>query len=470
MREGRKMRNTVRRAYVVYLLVIGFFAGLGFLTYSYAVHGKAWVTNRVNSHLYTNRQLTTAGAVYDRDGEMLVSTEDGERVYNSSSTVRKAVLHCIGDTEGYIATGVQSVYRSYLIGYDFVNGVYPAVKNKAGNDITLTIDADVCSAAYDALGYNRGTVGVYNYKTGEVICMVSKPSYDPYYKPSNEEFESDDYYEGVYINRFLSGLFTPGSTFKTVTAISAFQNLENAEDLETVCEGSFSIGSDVVRCYGETYHGKVNLQSAYNQSCNVYFAKLAIDLGSTNLAQTAKDLGFNKSLMACGVKTSASLYKAKTKLSKTELGWTGVGQGETLANPCHMMMIAGAIANGGEAVTPTLIKKTSNSSLFSKLESKPVTSQIKIDSTIAKKLKKLMRSNVEDAYSDSCFPGLDMCGKTGSAERENASPHAWFLGFSQREDLPYAIVVIAENGGMASSVAIPVAARVMAAVDSAVNG
>ena len=464
------MRNTVRRAYVVYLLVAAFFAGLVFMVYSYAYHGKTWVTNRVNSHLYTNRQLTQAGTVYDRNGEMLVTTKDGKRIYNDSSTVRKAVLHCVGDTEGYISTGVQTVYRSYLIGYDFVSGVYNTVKNKAGNDITLTIDAQVCKTAYEALGSKKGSVGVYNYKTGEVICMVSTPTFDPVYKPSASELETNEKYEGVYINRFLSGVFTPGSTFKTVTAISALENLDNAEKIKFKCDGSYKIGSDTVNCFSKTVHGNLTLQTAFNQSCNGYFASLALKLGASNLSKTAKELGFNKSFTACGVKTTASRYSSDLKISKSELGWSGVGQGETLANPCHMLMIAGAIANGGETATPTLIKKTSNSSLFSSLEAKTLTSQLKIDSDIAAKMKKLMRSNVKDCYSDSRFPGLEMCGKTGSAERDNQKPHGWFLGFSQREDLPYAIVVVAENGGMASSVAIPIASRVMAAVDRAVNG
>ena len=462
------MRNTVRRAYVVYALVAAFFIGLGFMTYSYLTHGKTWVTNRVNSHLYTNRTLTTAGTVYDRDGEVLVTTKDSKRVYHTSQTVRKAVLHCVGDTEGYISTGVQSLYRSYLIGYDFVNGVYKSIKNKSGNNITLTIDADVCAAAYNALGTNKGAVGVYNYKTGEVICMVSAPAFDPMYKPSAEELEKDRY-EGVYINRFLSGIFTPGSTFKTVTAISALENLTDAENIKFNCKGTYEVGKDKINCFSRNVHGKLNLQTAFNQSCNGYFANLAIELGAGKLSQTAKELGFNKALVACGVKTTPSRYNTKTKIAKAELGWAGVGQSETLANPCHMMMIAGAIANGGEAVTPTLIKSTSNSSLFSTLEMKTVSSQIKLDSNIASQMKKLMRSNVKDCYSDSRFPGLEMCGKTGSAERDGNKPHGWFLGFSQRKDLPYAIVVVVENGGMASSVAIPVAARVMAAVDKAVN-
>lgn len=464
------MRNTIKRAYVVYLLVAAFFVGLGFMAYSYITHGEKWVTNRVNSHLYTNRQLTTAGTVFDSTGKVLVSTKDGKRIYNSDSSIRKAVLHCVGDTEGFISTGVQTVYRPYLIGYDFVNGVYGAVKGEQGNDITLTINAELCKTAYEALGSNRGTIGVYNYKTGEVICMVSTPTYDPLNKPSTNDINTLKSLEGVYINRFLQGIFTPGSTFKTVTAISAYENIENFSKLKYNCEGSHKIGSDKINCYAGTAHGKVGVEGAYNRSCNVFFARTAIKLGHDNLAKTANELGFNKNLYACGVELKTSLFTQKKKISEVSLGWTGIGQGETLANPCHMMMIAGAIANGGEAVTPTLIKKTGALSSLSTLEIKPGSAQIKIDSEIAGKMKKLMRSNVVNQYGEAKnFNNLKMCGKTGSAERAGDKPHAWFFGFSAREDFPYAIVVVAENAGMATSVAIPAASKVMAKAYSIVK-
>lgn len=467
------MRNTVKRAYIVYILVIAFFVGLGFMAYSYVINGKTWVTNKVNSHIYTNRQLSTAGTVYDCNGEILVQTnENGKRVFNSDAEKRKATLHCVGDTEGYISTGIQTVYRSYLIGYDFVNGVYNKIKNKntAGNDITLTIDADICKAAYKALGSEKGAVGVYNYLTGEVICMVSTPTFDPQNKPESSVLETSSKYEGVYINRFLSGIFTPGSTFKTVTAISAYENLEDPESITYKCGGVYKVDSDnKISCFSSTKHGKINLQKAYNQSCNGYFAKLAIEIGETNLEKTAKELGFNKSLTACGVKTTPSLFRTSTKMTKADLGWAGIGQYETLANPCHMLMIAGAIANGGEAVTPSLIKSTNTLTGLSSLEVKPISSQIKINSEIAAKIKKLMRSNVTDSYGSKFSSELKMCGKTGSAERTDAKPHSWFLGFSSREDLPYAIVVVVENGGMAMSVAVPIANKVMTAVNKALN-
>ena len=153
-----------------------------------------------------------------------------------------------------------------------------------------------------------------------------------------------------------------------------------------------------------------------------------------------------------------------SKADKNELGWAGIGQFTVLANPCNMLMIAGAIANGGEAVTPKIIKNSTSSELVEKIKDFTNIAQIKIEPDIAKRMQKLMRTTVKNYYGDSRFPGLEMCGKTGTAEVDNGRPHSWFTGYSQREDLPYAIVVTVENGGSSSSMAIPVANRVMQAV------
>ena len=458
------MRNTVRRGYVLYALVVAFVCGLVFLMYSYAVNGEVWVTKRVNNHLYTNRQLTTAGSVFDRNGKALVESDDDGRSFINDVTLRKATLHTVGDIQGYIATGVQTIYRPYLIGYDFVNGVYKAVKDGTGNDITLTIDSDICKAAYNALGYNNGTVGVYNYKTGEVICMVSKPTYDPENKPDDINTDTSGKYDGIYLNRLLSGVFTPGSVFKTVVAISAIENIDNISERTFKCTGEYKTEDGTVIC--NATHGKLSFEKAYNKSCNSVFAQLANELGKKKLTATAEKLGFNSSLSACGVNLSKSLFNVKGA-DKNELGWAGIGQHTVLANPCHLMMLTGAIANGGNAVTPKIVRNSTSEKLSELLGNISPLAQISIDTETASQMKKIMRSTVKNYYGDSRFPGLEMCGKTGTAEVDGKRPHAWFMGFSQKEDFPYAIVVMVENGGSASSVAIPVANKVLQAVKSA---
>ncbi len=450
------MRNTTKRTYIILFLIGAFFIGLGIMIYTFVTNGDSWVAHRANSHIYSNGELTVAGTIYDRDGKILVSTQNGKRVFNDDSSVRKATLHVVGDSGGYIATGVQNLYRSNLVGYNFVDGIYNTLTDAEGCDIKLTIDSDVSKAAYQALNGRKGTVMVYNYKTGETICMVSAPTYDPKYKPSNDELNSSKY-EGVYLNRALSGVFTPGSTFKIVTTIAAIENLPDLYSKKFKCNGKYETGAGEVICNG--VHGTVNLERGLNVSCNCVFAQLANEVGKDVMTQTMRDLGFTKKVTVSKATTVRSSFDV-SKSTKLDLGWAGIGQYTTLINPCQMLMLMGAVANEGIAMTPYVVEESSE---IMDVKNKQNTA-VKLSAETANKVKKLMRSNVKNYYSDSRFPNLEMCGKTGTAEVKGEKSHAWFVGFSQKADLPYAIVVCIQNGGWGFNEAVPVANKTMQAV------
>lgn len=455
------MRNTTKRTYIILFLIGAFFIGLGIMIYTFVTNGDSWVAHRANSHIYSNGELTVAGTIYDRDGKILVSTQNGKRVFNDDSSVRKATLHVVGDSGGYIATGVQNLYRSNLVGYNFVDGIYNTLTDAEGCDIKLTIDADVSKAAYQALNGRKGTVTVYNYKTGETICMVSAPTYDPKYKPSNDELNSSKY-EGVYLNRALSGVFTPGSTFKIVTTIAAIENLPDLYSKKFKCNGKYETGAGEVICNG--VHGTVDLEKGLNVSCNCVFAQLANEVGKDAMTQTMRDLGFTKKVTVSKATTVRSSFDV-SKSTKLDLGWAGIGQYTTLINPCQMLMLMGAIANDGIAMTPYVVEESSE---IMDVKNKQNTA-VKLSAETANKVKKLMRSNVKNYYGDSRLPNLEMCGKTGTAEVKGEKSHAWFVGFSQRADLPYAIVVCIQNGGWGFNEAVPVANKTMQSVLSNVK-
>lgn len=453
------MRNTTKRAYILFALIAAFFGGLVFMAVSFALNADTWASSRLNEHIYKYRQLATAGTIYDRNGKVLVQTKDGERIYAEDYTVRLSTLHVIGDSQGFISTGVQTVYRPHLIGYNFVDGVYSAVKKGKGNDLALTIDSAVSAAAYEALGGNKGTIAVYNYKTGAVLCEVSAPTFDPENKPDDIDTDTSGKYDGIYLNRFLSGVFTPGSTFKVVTAICAIENMPDIYKKTFNCTGKYKCGKNqYVICNG--VHGKLNFERALNVSCNSVFAYLAVKLGADNLSKTAKQLGFGSSVKVSGAYTAKS-YIDLSKTAKIDLGWAGIGQYTTLANPCHMLMLAGAIANGGQAVIPYVVE--TQTTLLPKTGA-TVSKNITLSAETANKMKKLLRSNVENYYGDNRFPGLKMCGKTGSAEVEGKKSHAWFYGFSADSSFPYAIVVCLENGGIGYNDAVPAANKVLQAL------
>ena len=211
------MRTATRRTYIVILLIVAFFGGLSFMLYSFITEGNVWVANRANSHIYSGGSLTVAGTIYDRNNNPLVTTQNGQRKYSSDYYERVSTLHVVGDSTGFIAPGVQNIYSSNLIGYNFVDGIYNTLTSSEGADIKLTIDSKVSAAAYKAMNGNKGTITVYNYLTGQVICMTSAPTYDVLNKPSDIDTNTSGKYDGLYMNRAISGVFTPGSTFKVVT-------------------------------------------------------------------------------------------------------------------------------------------------------------------------------------------------------------------------------------------------------------
>lgn len=452
------MKNTTKRVYIVLLLVVAFFGGLGFMLYSFITEGTTWVADRGNEHIYSYGSLTVAGTIYDRNGESLISTIDGERVYHESEAVRRSTQHVVGDSAGYISTGIQTLYRSNLVGYNFANGIYGVLSSDKGCDIRLTLDADLSAAAYEAMDGKKGTVIVYNYKTGQTLCMVSAPNYDPDDVPEDIDTNTDGKYEGIYLNRAISGVFTPGSTFKVVTAISAIENIPDIYKRTFNCTGKYTTGKgdgdgDVI-CH--SVHGEVSFEEGLNYSCNVVFGTIANELGAERLTNTVRQLGFGKNVTI----SKADAVRSTFDLSETtrlDVGWAGIGQYTTLVNPCQMLMLMGGIANGGTAIIPYLVESSTELIDIKGVEN----TAFNLLPETADKINKLLRSNVENYYGDYWFPDMEFCGKTGTAEVPPDEDHGWFVGYSQRSDFPYAIVVCLQNGGSGYDDAVPVASDVM---------
>ncbi|MBQ7861014.1 MAG: penicillin-binding protein [Clostridia bacterium] len=456
------MKNTTRRVYIVLLLVVAFFGGLGFMLYTFITDGTTWVADRGNEHIYSEGSLTVAGTIYDREGIPLISTVDGERIYHEDEEVRRATQHVIGDSAGYISTGIQTLYRSNLVGYNFANGIYGVLSSDRGCDIRLTIDADVSAAAYDAMDGNKGTVIVYNYKTGQTVCMVSAPNFDPLDVPDDIDTDTSGKYDGIYLNRAISGVFTPGSTFKVVTAICAIENVPDLYSKTFNCTGKYTTGTGEgngnVICHST--HGKITFEEGLNYSCNVVFGTVANYLGAEKLTETVRKLGFGENVTISKADAVRSTFDLSGS-TRLDVGWAGIGQYTTLVNPCQMLMLMGGIANGGKAMIPYLVESSSE---LVDIKGK-VNTAFNLSPETASQIKKLLRSNVENYYGDELFPGLEMCGKTGTAEVPPDEDHAWFVGFSQRPDFPYAVVVCLENGGSGYDDAIPVANAVLQALD-----
>lgn len=454
------MKKIEQRAILCCVLALVLALGLSVFLVRYLVRGGSWVSSPFNRHLYNTSGQLAVGTVLDRDGDVLSGVENGQRTYYDNATVRKATLHAVGDLQGNIGTGALNAFADKLTGYNLLNGAFGAAQ---GGELYLTIDARYNYEAYEALNGHAGTVAVYNYKTGEILCMVSAPSYDPLNVP--EDIETNPRYEGAYLNRFLSSTFTPGSIFKTVTLTAALEKIPDLDSRTWTCEGSVQIGDETIVCSGT--HGQQNIGDAFANSCNVVFAQLAQELGASTMKQYTDKAGLTDSYSVDGLPTAKGSF-AWEGISDGQLGWAGVGQGQDQVNPCAMMCYMGAIANGGKAAKPYLIAKTvSPLGLPSLPRLNGKTSQL-IASDTAEILAEMMAQNVQKTYGTGRFPNMDICAKSGTAEvGEGKTPHAWFTGFLRNEDAPYAFVVLVENGGGGSSVAGTVAGKVL---DVIVNG
>lgn len=451
------MKILSKRAAVVLILTILIIFGLVTFTVKYVSNASAWVQYPTNRHLYYNGKLVSSGTIYDRNGDILFQTVEGSVKFNNNNTVRKAVMHAVGDANGNISTSAQVVFAKRLTGWNLLDGTYKLKgKYTGGEDLTLTLDAGICSAAYSALNGRKGTVGVYNYKTGEIICMVSSPSFDPQNPP--DIAKNPEKYEGVYINRLLSATYTPGSVFKLVTAAAAVDNLENIDSKVYNCEGEMIIGGQTVTC--PSAHGRVALGQALSHSCNVAFAQIAVELGAEALQKYTDMAGLNTSLDVNGIKTA----KGSVNVAGAEggdLAWAGIGQYHNLVNPLNIMVYMGAIANDGVCITPIILLNKDRLSFKDSLQND---NKRILTANTARDLGKMMRNAVKNVYGETNYSGLEMCAKSGTAEvGEGKRPHSWFAGFLDREDYPYAFVVVVENGGSGSKVAGPVAAKVLKA-------
>lgn len=472
------MHNVVKRTFLLFIVVAAFLGGMAFLAFEMITNADEWVKKSINPHVSTEVKYQI-NAVYDRDKRVLAQLETPENATNKEDKklirnkedeqLRRATLHALGGP--YMELGLTGRFTGTPVtdDYNIVDGLYDQAKDNTTKDFYLTLDGEVCKKAYKALEGKKGTVGVYNYKTGEIICMVSTPAFDPNNPPVDQKELEANYPVSTY-NKFLMLSYIPGSTFKVVTAACAIEFIPDIFSRTFYCDGAHEVeGFDaVVTCNKKSGHGRLTFEQALNKSCNCVFAEVAIMLGSERLNYTAQKLGFTSSFQMDRHTVKSGTLDLKNAVD-IDIGWAGIGQYQykVLATPCTMMTLMGAIANGGNAVKPYYVQssvdkygETVYQAQTEKLET------IDMSADMAGKLKKLLRSNVVNYYGDSRFPNLQMCGKTGTAELGRGDlNNAWFVGFSQRADFPYAVVVmVEETDKSASDVAIPIANEVLQSV------
>ncbi|HKK95066.1 MAG TPA: penicillin-binding transpeptidase domain-containing protein [Anaerovoracaceae bacterium] len=430
------MLKVERRSLICVLLAMVLFFGLMYYVLKLSLNGEEWATFEGNMLVYTNGQINR-GSVYDRNDVLLLDCNEEGITFNENAKIRQALVHTSGDIYGNVSTGILSSNKGALIGYDFINGVY--TRDNEGEDIKLTLDANACKVAYEALGYHNGTVGVFNYETGEVLCIVNKPAFDPIYLNN---------VEGAYFNTFLQGTVVPGSTFKVVTTIAAIENIENIEEFNYNCDGN----SDINCSYN---HGNVDFYLAFAKSCNGAYGEITNELGASMMTDYVKKLGLTNSYNIEGINTKEGEFLFSE--NENALAWAGIGQNMDRVNPCSMMILMGAIANKGEAVNPFFIY---NSEKIFNSQNQSLGQMLNKDT--AKEVEAMLKNNVVVTYGESNFDELDIYAKSGTAEVDNQNlSNGLFTGYIKNEGYPYAFFVFVENGGSGSSSAGSVAKKVL---------
>jgi len=448
------MKKVSIRTYFALALAAVLTLGLAVFTVKYFVKAGDWVVFPGSPHVYSGLNLN-CGVVTDRDGTELLDATDG-RVYSQDEATRESTLHILGDRNGAISAPLLGNYADKLIGYDKVNGTYTLL----GHTITakLTISAAVQNAALKALEGRSGTVGVYNYKTGEILCAVSSPSYDPDNVPDIEH-DTTGAYSGVYVNRFFNAVYTPGSIMKLLTSTAAIETIPDIYQQKFQCAGSSIIGGQKINCNG--VHGTTDFSEALAHSCNCTFGAISVEVGAATLQRYAEKLGLTSSFSCDGYETAAGHYDL-SKAEEGDVAWAGIGQYTDQVNAYAYMRFMGILGGGGEAAEPYLMQSIRNGVLTS-YEAKTKTTGQLIEAETAKKMATMMHYNVVKMYGEDQFPPYYACAKSGTAELDGEKANAMFAGFLKDDTYPLAFVVFIENAGSGSAQAAPVASAVLSA-------
>ena len=456
------MNRIAGRATITLLLVLVLLAGLVFFLFEYVTEAGDWVIFSGSPHVYHGGNIG-CGLVTDRDGTMLLDL-NGQRTYAQEELVRRSTVHWLGDRKGQINAPALSAYASQLAGYDLLNGIYSY--GNTGGTAELTLSAQVQQAALEAMGDYKGTVGVYNYQTGAILCAVTTPSYDPDNAPDISKDQTGQY-EGLYLNRFTQSSYIPGSIFKIVTLAAAIESVPDIMEQKFVCRGKYQIGKDTIICDGT--HWEQDLKTAFRNSCNCAFAQIAQQLGNETLQRYAETFGVTQPITFDGITTAAGNFDVRDA-AEVSLAWSSIGQYTDQVNPCAFMTFVGAIAAGGKGVTPYLVERITSDGIATYSARTQSGSRI-MSAATAEAVRDMMAFNVMDKYGSDNFPGLTVCAKTGTAEvGGEKKPNAMIAGFVADEQYPLAFVVAVEDGGYGREICVPILSKILAACKTALDG
>lgn len=481
------MNQSIRRLSLV--IMVMFLTLLGSVTYTQYIAAPDLNADGRNSRTLYREFGRDRGPILV-EGEPIVTSEpvDDEFKYQRVYEDPKLYAHITGFFSiTYGATGIEHAETEALNGtadslfYDRIRNLFTGEPTRGGS-VELTIDPRAQQAAAQALGDQVGAVVALDPKTGEILALVSNPTYDPNLLASHNTKDVAASYEELtedpsrpMANRAIAGhLYPPGSVFKLVTAAAALESDEWTSDsvIPAPVELELPQTTATIKNYGGAScspDDEMPLADAFEISCNTAFAQLGLDMGEQELAQQATAFGF-------GVNREIPLKVTPSKfpsdLNPPQLAQSSIGQFDVQVTPLQIALLSSAIANDGIPMEPHLVRTVRSADLSVRSRTNPEALARSVTSATASALRDMMVEVVESGTGTAArIPGIEVAGKTGTAQHApDQAPHAWFTAFAPADDPQVALAVIVENGGSlgseatGGSVAAPIAKSVIEAV------
>ncbi|SEM14548.1 peptidoglycan D,D-transpeptidase FtsI family protein [Rhodococcus maanshanensis] len=363
--------------------------------------------------------------------------------------------------------------------FDLVSG-----RDPRGGNVVTTLDPVVQQVAYDQLtakGYTGSVVAI-KPSTGEVLAMVSTPSYDPNLLASHDGAVSTQAWEALnededkpLLNRAISQSYPPGSTFKVVVTAAALSNGANPEEQLTAAPNITLPGTNTTL---ENYNGSTcgsgptaSLREAFARSCNTAFVELGIRTGADALKEKAAGFGIQPD--SPGIPMPVADGTVGSIPDDAALGQSSIGQRDVALTPLENAVIAATVANGGVRMQPHVVAQLQSPDLSNLATTHPESLGQAVSPQVAATLTDLMIGSENNTGGGNKIPGVQIASKTGTAEHgtdpRNTPPHAWYIGFAPAANPEIAIAVLVENGGdralaaTGGSVAAPIGRAVIEA-------
>lgn len=462
----------------VFLFTALFAVLIGNLTYIQVFKAAEYQDMPSNNHTITKARYIKRGSIITADGLTLaesIQQEDG--TYVRSYPNGNLAAHAVGYySQQYGSSGVESSQDKTLTGSKDYSSWQNALNSLAGitepgNSVQLTIDSRIQQAAEQALAGRKGAIVVLDPRTGAVLAWASAPAYDNTdIAAAMEAANASGGADTSMFDRATQALYSPGSTFKTVTLSSALENGVAALSSTYSSPGRMEIGGADVVSVNEQGHGTITLDRAFAVSSNTVFGQVAEQLGADRLVATAQAFGYGQNL-GIDFSTAASIMPDPADMSTWELAWAGagqpVGQGHTPGPQTTVMqnaVIAAAIANNGIAMNPyvvgqilapdgTVVKTTRERSLGQA-----------VSSGTAEQVKEAMLDVVQNGSGSAAgIAGVKAAGKTGTAETNSATPNSTFIGFAPYDTPTLAVSLVLEETTENEATAAAVAGQVLRA-------